>query len=288
MPTNIQWTDETWNPWQGCTKVSDACDNCYMYREMFHYGKDPRQVILSSKKTFEKPLSLKPGLRVFTCSWSDFFHKSADQWRSNAWSIIRSRPDLVFIILTKRPHRIVEHLPSDWGNGWHNVVMGITAEDQYCFNQRWEILRNVPAAHYVVSHEPALGLIHYHPDFLELGNRAWVIAGGETGSTRPSHVLWFRSDRDQCRKHHVPFFFKHWGDWIHGLKMDVNISDGNVSFFKLQNNQVISDRSIQTYSWIMGGTSIKLGKKSTDRLLDGAEWNEFPVVQTMQLQTSLL
>ncbi len=288
MPTNIQWTDETWNPWQGCHPVSTACDNCYMYREMFHYGKDPRQVVLSSKKTFEKPLSLKPGTWVFTCSWSDFFHEAADQWRANAWNIIRNRPDLCFIILTKRPERIAECLPSDWGSGWKNVILGITAEDQWNFNLRWQILELIPAAHYVISHEPNLGLIQYPPNFLSLGNRAWVITGGETGDrARPSHALWFRNDRDQCHIHNVPFFFKHWGEWIHGIKNTNIIGDG-AEFFTLHNDLVISERTAQIYRWAMGGASVKLGKTSTGRMLDGREFNDLPQVELIQLQTSLL
>lgn len=284
MPTNIQWTDETWNPWQGCTPVSAACDNCYMYREMFHYGKDPRQIVLSSKKTFEKPLSLKPGTSVFTCSWSDFFHGRADQWRANAWNIIRNRPDLVFIIITKRPERIAQCLPSDWESGWKNVVLGITTEDQRNFNLRWQVLETIPAAHYVISHEPNLGLIQFPPSLLDLGNRAWVITGGETGSNRPPHVLWFRHDRDQCRIHKVPFFFKHWGDWIHGVKNTV--SDCS-TLYKLNSGRIISVKNGAVHHWPIGGVSIKLGRGSTGRLLDGVEHNNSPQVELIQMQTSL-
>ena len=99
--TAIQWATDTWNPWQGCHKVSAGCDHCYMEREKKRYGQDPSVVGRSMPKTFNLPLALakkypEGGRRVFTCSWSDFFIEEADEWRVDAWNVILHCPDLIF------------------------------------------------------------------------------------------------------------------------------------------------------------------------------------------------
>src|SRR5262245_7502608 len=95
--TNISWTDRTWNPWRGCRKVSPGCKNCYMFREQARYGRDPAAVVRT--KTWRDPLryqrqaeQLGRPLRVFTCSWSDWFIEEADPWRQEAWRVVRSCP----------------------------------------------------------------------------------------------------------------------------------------------------------------------------------------------------
>jgi len=280
MPTAIPWTDETWNPWQGCTKISCGCRECYMYREKISYGQDPTKVIRSSKTVFDKPFRLKPGTAVFTCSWSDFFHIDADAWRREAWSIIRLCNDLLFIILTKRPERIAANLPEDWGNGYSNVIMGITAEDQGWFNLRWPILQHITAAGYLISHEPAYGGIIYPDSFLSLRDRAWVIAGGESGNNAyPSHLYWFRQDRDQCNLNGVPFFFKAWGEWVHGLYVD--------GCYQLQNNQWSSGKNSSVYKWPGGGVSVRIGREVSGEKLDGKIHHEFPNIRLKPSQTSI-
>jgi len=214
MSTNIPFVDETWNPWQGCTKVSAGCQNCYMCREKNRFGQNPAEVVRSSDATFYKPFKYKKGTKCFTCSWSDFFIEQADKWRPAAWEIILSCTDVLFVIITKRADRISKCLPVNWGAGYPNVILGFTAEDQGWFDRRWSIVRKIPAAGYLCMHEPALGQIIYSNDFLTLGQRTWVIAGGETGpDARPAHADWFRKDRDQCAQFGTPFFFKSWGEW---------------------------------------------------------------------------
>lgn len=255
--TEISWASHTWNPWQGCSKVSPACKHCYMFSDKKRYGQDPTQVVRSASPTFRAPLkrfgarSTKgtPGTfqwpsggRVFTCSWSDFFHADADPWRDEAWEIIRQRPDLVFMVLTKRPERIRDHLPADWGTGWRHVWLGTTVEDQQRADERIPELLRAPAAVRFVSCEPLLGPVDLRRvvardvcvvDALEgLAGASvphapcerlhWVIAGGESGhNARPSHPDWFRDLRDQCRDRpghplstEVAFHFKQWGAWI--------------------------------------------------------------------------
>lgn len=158
MSTNISWTDETWNPWQGCTKVSPGCAHCYMFRDKKKYGQDPSTVVRSKDPTFYKPLKMQEPALVFTCSWSDFFHADADTWRAEAWDIIKRTPHLTYQVLTKRPERILDHLPSDWGwRGYPNVWIGTSVENQRWAKVRIPLLMKVPAVVRFLSCEPLLG-----------------------------------------------------------------------------------------------------------------------------------
>lgn len=204
----IEWTNDTWNPWQGCLKVSPGCKYCYMYRDKKRYGQDPFTVVRSKPPTFNAPLSKLEGPLVFTCSWSDFFIDVADDWRDDAWNIIRKTPHLTYQILTKRPERIAEYLPSDWGEGWANVWLGVSVETNA---QMWrtEILRTIPAFVRFISAEPLLESIT-----LDLDGINWVISGGESGigdNWRRADLSWFRDIRDQCLAAGVPFFHKQHG-----------------------------------------------------------------------------
>lgn len=203
----IEWTESTWNPWMGCNKVSPGCAHCYMFREQSRYGQDP-EVVRRSKTTFRAPLKWKEPRRIFTCSWSDWFHPAADAWRDDAWDVIRDTPQHTYQILTKRPEFIAEHLPPDWHDGYPNVWLGVSVESQR-WVERLERLAQVPAAVRFVSAEPLLGPV-------DLGSLPydWVIAGGESGpDARPTELDWLRSLRDQCAARHVPFFLKQLGGW---------------------------------------------------------------------------
>lgn len=249
--TAIEWTDATWNPWRGCTKVSPGCASCYMFRDQVRYGRDPAVVVRAAPATFNAPLrwqrvldhSGERGL-VFTCSWSDWFHEAADPWRAEAWSIIRRTPHLTYQILTKRPERIAEHLPADWGlTGYPNVWLGVSVENQHWADRRIPILIGIPARLRFLSCEPLLKpleLRHWFafaadcfcPDsYIENGIAiescprhnaepsaaiSWVICGGESGGRpghppRPMALDWVRSLRDQCVESNVPFFLKQLG-----------------------------------------------------------------------------
>lgn len=204
----IEWTNDTWNPWQGCEKVSPGCKYCYMYRDKKRYGQNPKAVVRSKPATFNAPLTKLKGPLVFTCSWSDFFIDVADPWRNDAWDIIRQTPHLTYQILTKRPERIVSNLPVDWGSGWPNVWLGVSVENN---QQRWrmDILRDIPAAIRFVSAEPLLEYVE-----LNLSKFHWVISGGESGigtKWRPAEIDWFLNIRDQCLAACIPFFHKQHG-----------------------------------------------------------------------------
>ena len=161
LHSNIEWTDATWNPWQGCTKVSAGCLHCYMFAEKKRYGQDP-SVVRRSTTTFADPLKWvkreHPPKLVFTCSWSDFFHPAADAWRSEAWQIIHDTPQITYLIATKSGERMRACLPSDWEDGYPNVWLIVSVED-LAYDRRIEDLLAIPAAVRAVSAEPLLDLL---------------------------------------------------------------------------------------------------------------------------------
>jgi protein gp37 len=169
-------------------------------------------VTRSAPATFNKPLSKKwqTPAKVFTCSWSDFFHPTADQWRDEAWDVIRRTPHLTYQILTKRHTRIEECLPDDWGKGWDNVWLGVSCEDQLHL-ERIVFLMGIPAKVHFVSAEPLLGELRIPAGYMK--KIQWVIDGGESGpKARPANINWFRSLRDQCASHGVAYWHKQNGD----------------------------------------------------------------------------
>jgi protein gp37 len=202
-------THRTWNPWRGCTRVSAGCLNCYMFRQQREYGRDPAVVVRT--KTWGDPpkwqrVAARAGRRelVFTCSWSDWFHEAADPWRDEAWAVVKKCPNLTFQVLTKRPERIKDHLPSDWGAGYENVWLGASIErDDYC--GRADVLRAVPTKVRWICAEPLLGPL----PSLNLDGIHWVVCGGESGPDwRPMETAWARGLREKCRAAGVPFYFK--------------------------------------------------------------------------------
>ena len=269
--TGIPWADNTWNPWQGCHKVSAGCANCYMFRDKKRYGQDPSTVIRSKPKTFNSPLKWKDPARVFVCSWSDFFIEEADPWRDDAWDIIRKTPHLTYLLLTKRPENIKDRLPSDWP--LPNVWLGVTAENQEMADKRIPILLSIPAAKRFVSIEPIVGVVDLkqylygsdvHP-FL-----GWVIVGGESGpGARPAHPDWIRFLSHQCKESSTPFMFKQWGDWVDEFhpswKNKIEQSDVFVD--------VIDVEGGKDYLGIYMG---RVGNKKSGHLLDGVEHMDIP------------
>jgi protein gp37 len=213
--SHIGWTDGTWNPWYGCTKISPGCKFCYMYREMQRYGRDPFTV-QRSKTTFSAPLTWKEPRMVFTCSWSDFFIEAADQWRDEVWDIIRRTPQHTYQILTKRPELIQDRLPKDWGLGYPNVQLGVSVESPE-YEHRIERLLHIYAATRFVSLEPLLAPINIGPwlskiqvtPVLRTELLHWVIVGGESGAERREcEPAWIMDIVDSCRRFETPVFVK--------------------------------------------------------------------------------
>ncbi len=161
--TAISWADSTLNFWHGCEKVSDGCKFCYMYRDKIKYGQDPKIVVRARKELWAQLSKWKEGRVIFVCSWSDFNIKKADPWRQEAWDRMRENPQHIYIILTKRPERYLECLPPDWGNGWPNVILGVSVENPKTAKFRIMKLFEVKAQTRMVSAEPLLRPIDLRP-----------------------------------------------------------------------------------------------------------------------------
>lgn len=212
--TGIQWTEHTWNPWRGCTKVSPGCKNCYMFSDQRRFGKDPNIVVKT--RTWSDPLKWQQAAAAagrtemcFTCSWSDWFIEAADEWRPEAWKLVRDTPNIIYQILTKRSDRIADHLPRDWGQGYPNVWLGVSVENQQCCH-RIDDLEKIPARVHFLSVEPLLS--HLTLGIFALGWLQWVIVGGESGAgARPCNVEWIRWIVGECQTAHVPVFVKQLG-----------------------------------------------------------------------------
>ena len=129
--------DPTWNPWHGCHKYSEDCENCFMFYLDEERGLDGNQISknktdwnLPLKKDRQGNYKIKSGEFVRVCMASDFFLEEADEWRDEAWNIMKQRPDVTFSLLTKRANRIKDCLPLDWGDGWDNITIAVSIENQ--------------------------------------------------------------------------------------------------------------------------------------------------------------
>ncbi len=175
-----------WNPWHGCHKCSPGCKNCYVFFLDKIRDKDSN-VISKNKTNFNLPLKkdrsgnfkIASGSEVATCFTSDFFLEEADAWRSEAWEIIKKRSDVYFLICTKRPERILKSLPSDWGEGYENVILTVTCENQQMAERRLPIFLEIPARRRFVFVAPILEKVSLDK-FLESGKIDEVAVGGES------------------------------------------------------------------------------------------------------------
>lgn len=246
--SNIEWTDHTFNPWIGCTKVSPGCAHCYAERDMARYGKakwgagQPR--VRTAASTWRQPITWDRKAaaagqreRVFCASLADVFDPEVPvAWLSDLFDLISATPNLDWLLLTKRPQLIMERigkvfelhmdgggrgpdLVSCWIGGMapRNVWLGTTVEDQQRADERIPALLAVPARVRFLSCEPLLGTVDLELEKPDNGAPIgidWIIAGGESGPhARPMHPEWARSLRDQAQAAGVPFLFKQWGEW---------------------------------------------------------------------------
>lgn len=205
---------DIWNPWHGCTKCSEGCQNCYMYALDRKRGKDG-SVVFRTKARFLYPLQqdrkgrylIKSGETIRVCMTSDFFLEEADQWRDEAWDIIRMRRDVVFFLLTKRAQRLEICLPSDWCDGWDNILLNVTCENQKRADERIPTLLGTPAKHRGIMCAPLLGPIDI-TGYLQTGKIEQVLCGGENyDNPRPCHYEWAKSLYEQCVRYDVRFCF---------------------------------------------------------------------------------
>lgn len=205
-----------WNPWHGCHKISAGCQHCYVYRMDAVFDKDASVVTktagfnLPLKKQRNGRYKLAAGQTVYTCFTSDFFLDEADNWRIEAWRMIKFRNDLRFFIITKRIERFYVNLPQDWGDGYPHVTICSTCENQDRTDYRLPILLDLPIRHKVIICEPLLERINLsrwlRPSIEE------VVVGGESGTNaRICDYDWVLYIRAQCMEAGIPFHFKQTG-----------------------------------------------------------------------------
>lgn len=232
----IEWTDATWNPVTGCTKITAGCDNCYAERfserfrgvagHPFEHGFD----LTLRPERITQPLAWRRPRMIFVNSMSDLFHKQVPKaFIDQVFDTMEAADWHVFQVLTKRSSLLRDYLRRRYATKAPpaHIWLGVSVEDRKA-RTRVDHLRAAPAAVRFLSIEPLIGPI----GILDLTGIHWVIAGGESGPrARPMHIDWAREVRDQCAKQRVPFFFKQWG----GIR-----------------------------------------PKTGGRLLDGREWNELP------------
>lgn len=238
--TKIEWADVVWNPVTGCNKVSEGCKNCYAERISNRFwGERKFTDIVWNPGRLDDPLSLKKPRRVFVNSMGDLFHERVpDKFLDQVFARMAIARSHTFIVLTKRPKRMLDYFNRWTNGGWAtdinriwplpNVWIGVSAEDQQTADERIPLLLKTPAAVRFVSVEPMLEAVDLeYPGYLEGANEVddigchyaspaldWVICGGEGGpGARPMHPDWARSLRDQCNEANMPFFFKGWGNW---------------------------------------------------------------------------
>jgi protein gp37 len=307
--SKIEWTDHTFNPWIGCTKVSPACDHCYAEVStpsrtlgvVWGAGQPRRR---TSPGNWAMPLrwdaqatafAAQHGRRqrVFCASLADVFDNEVpDEWRADLFALIEATPNLDWLLLTKRIGN-AEHMMFT-ARGGHlpllpNLWLGATICNQAEADRDIPKLLKVPARVRFLSMEPLLGPVNLHPWLCAHGDASkpeqkfsawcspanslhWVIVGGESGhEARPMHPDWVRSLRDQCAAAGVPFLFKQWGEWG-PLPEAAMVGDAPVGHF--------AQGQFCAGSIVLGGSADglmqRIGKKAAGRLLDGVQHDGSP------------
>ena len=207
-----------WNPWHGCTKISAGCRHCYVYRQDERYGTGTASNQCRKTAAFDLPLrrsrdqswKIPPGTLVSTCFTSDFLLADADDWRPRCWEMIRQRSDCRFYFFTKRIDRLEVCLPPDWGEGYENVLIGCTVENQAMADLRLPIFNALPIRHRSIIAAPLLEQLDLSP-YLSDGIEE-VSVGGESGpAARRCDYDWVLSLRAQCVEKNIPFLFHQTG-----------------------------------------------------------------------------
>lgn len=214
--TQIEWTDATWNPTTGCTKISPGCDHCYAeriaerFRGVVGHPYERGFDLTLRPERLTQPLKWKSSKMIFVNSMSDLFHKAVpENFIDKIFEIMEQADWHVFQILTKRSSKLKSYVNRRYSNGAApaHIWMGVSIEDGNRLS-RLQHLRATNAAIKFLSLEPLIGRIGY----LDLRGISWVIVGGESGlGHRPINPEWVREIRDQCNAGDTAFFFKQWG-----------------------------------------------------------------------------
>ena len=296
--TGIEWTDATWNPATGCTKVSQGCKNCYAKYQAWprlaasantvYYGR-PFEDVQTHYARLYQPLKWRRPRRIFVNSMSDLFHEAIpDEFIQEVFAVMALASRHRFQVLTKRPQRMLAFCndPMQWAGveglalrrchgtkqPWIavdgpllNVWLGVSVEDQATADERIPILLDTAAAIRWVSAEPLLAPVDIFKSVMLHPFRAldWVVVGGESGSkARPMHPAWPLSIRDQCIAAGVPFLFKQWGEWLPEEDTPLITAARQICVKQTRNAQSV--------------TMLRVGKKRAGRRLEGELWDGYP------------
>jgi protein gp37 len=303
MSTNIEWTNETWNPTTGCTKVSTGCRDCYaekMSKRLAAMGKEKYQGILTEsgrfngkvrthEDTLRIPFTWSKPRKVFVDSMSDLFHADVPfDFIDKVFAVMALTPQHTYQILTKRPDRMMSYLCNP-GKGFQikmgriqfggelpeykwplpNVWLGTSVEDQAAADGRIPHLLRCPAAVRFLSCEPLVGVAKLRGSWIfdhKSGTRRihWVIAGGESGpNARPMHPLWVKNLDMTCFISMTSFFFKQWGEWCPPDQYGFGVGQPSIE----SAHRHVFDDGTEVY---------RVGKKAAGRTLDGRTHDEFP------------
>lgn len=211
-----------WNPWHGCHKISEGCRHCYVYREDSAFGTAIPPSEVRKTSSFNLPVKQDrrrnwkhpAGTEFALCFTSDFLIEEADEWRNDIWDIIRIRDDCRFFFFTKRIDRLEKFLPEDWGEGYDNVAVGCTVENQNRADHRMPIFLSLPIKHRLVIAAPMLEQIDLRR-YLDPKLVKEVSVGGESGKyARPLDYSWVVDMQSQCIESGIPFSFHQTGSYL--------------------------------------------------------------------------
>lgn len=204
-----------WSPWRGCHKYSDGCKHCYIHKGDYKRGIDTNIIIKT--KNFDAPIvknkngeyRMKAGQLVYLCFQTDFLIEEADIWRNECWKMIKERSDLKFLFLTKRIERFMECIPNDWVDGYDNVIVCCTIENQEAANYRLNLFSKLPIKHKNIICQPLLEEVNISK---YLNDIELVVVGGESDiNARLLNYNWVLKIRKQCIDNKVNFEFRQCG-----------------------------------------------------------------------------
>lgn len=204
-----------WNPWRGCRRHSTGCKYCYIHKGDARRGVDTNKIVKTEKfnapieKTKTGNFKIKTGQVVYLCFSSDFLIEDADAWRDECWEMINQRKDLHFLFLTKRIERFENCVPKDWNDGYDNVTVCCTVENQEMVDYRLSIFSKLPIKHKCVTCQPLIERINIEK---YLHNVELVVVGGESDKdARPLDYEWVLYLREQCINSKTDFEFRQCG-----------------------------------------------------------------------------